>query len=54
MDINISKKLEDHLEIYLDIRNVLNRKNYIPGLTLPQNGIEEPGINMLLRMCYSF
>ncbi len=52
MDFNISKAFSDKLDVYLDIRNLLNRKNYIPSLMGAPNGYEEPGISVLLRAGY--
>ncbi len=54
LDINISRKFSDNLEMILDIRNALNRKNYIPGPIGTINGYEEPGTSVLLRMVYAF
>ncbi len=54
MDINISRQFEDKWEMILDIRNVLGRKNHIPGINPSVNGIEEPGTSIVLRMTYTF
>ncbi len=54
MDCNISKKLTGKWEAILDIRDVLNRKNRIPGIYPNLNGYEEPGRSILLRVTYIF
>ncbi len=52
MDLNISKIIADSAEIYLDIRNILNRKNYIPSVVGAEDGIPEAGRSVLLRASY--
>ncbi len=66
MDLNISKIINEKLEMFLDVRNLLNRKNEMPSLyypslgnTYPQyentgvnGGIPDPGISVLLRAGY--
>ncbi len=52
MDLNISKAIDENAEVTFDIRNLLNRKNYIPSLYGAEDGYEEPGISVLLRAGY--
>jgi outer membrane receptor protein involved in Fe transport len=56
MDLNISKTVVERLNLYLDIRNLTNRKNYIPSLYTSmfseEDGIPEAGISVLLRAGY--
>ncbi len=53
MDLNINMVVIDNLDITLDVRNMLNRENYVPSLWGNKNGIEEePGIKVLLRADY--
>ncbi len=66
MDLNISKIISEKLELYLDVKNLTNRKNYTPSLYYPvfgavdpdykgtgvEPGIPEPGISVLLRAGY--
>lgn len=54
MDVNISKIISEKLEIYLDIRNVLNRENHIPSVFGAMNGYVEPGTSVMLRAEYKF
>ncbi len=52
MDLNINKTVADEVEIYLDCRNLLNRRNYVPAIWGQEGGVEEPGISILLRASY--
>jgi iron complex outermembrane receptor protein len=66
MDLNISKIINEKLEMFLDVRNILNRKNEMPSLSYPtlgiinsnyantgvNGGIPDPGISVLLRAGY--
>ncbi len=52
MDLNISKVMDKRLEIYPDIRNVLNRRNYLPSVTGSYSGYPEPGTGIMLRAGY--
>lgn len=52
MDLNISKSITDRAEIYLDIRNLLNRENRTPSVYGTDNGYLEPGIGVMLRAGY--
>ena len=54
MDLNISKAIDENAVVTLDIRNLLDRKNHIPSLYGAEDGIEEPGISVLLRVSYKF
>ncbi len=51
-DLNISKVISDKLDIYLDIRNITNRKNHVPSLLGNREGYVEPGISVMLRAGY--
>lgn len=62
-DLNISKTINDKLEMFLDVRNIFSRKNEMPSLyysTLGNlypdysdsgisSGVPDPGISVLLR-----
>ncbi len=56
MDLNISRQMLEGLDLYLDIRNLTNRKNYLPSLYYSilsdEGGIPEAGISVLLRADY--
>lgn len=52
LDMNISKIIAEKAEFYLDIRNILNRKNTVPSVLGAEGGYEEPGISVLLRANY--
>jgi outer membrane receptor protein involved in Fe transport len=52
MDLNISKVVADKSEIYLDIRNILNRKNRVSSVMGAKDGYLEPGISVMLRAGY--
>lgn len=51
-DLNISKIIDRRAELFLDIHNLFNRKNYLPSLYGAHGGYEEPGISVLLRAGY--
>ncbi len=52
MDLNIHKAIGENAEVTLDVRNLLNRKNYVPAVMGAKDGFEEPGISVLLRAAY--
>ncbi len=52
MDINASKIISEKLELYLNVRNVLNRENRMPSVIGAEDGYVEPGISVLLRAGY--
>ncbi len=56
MDLNISRTVADRLDLYLDIRNITNRKNYLPSLYYSmlseEDGIPEAGTSVLVRAAY--
>ncbi len=52
MNLNIAKSIGEKAEFIIDIRNMLNRKNYIPSPYGAKGGYEEPGISVLLRASY--
>ncbi len=54
MDLNISKATNKNTEFTINIRNLLDRKNYIPSLSGAKKGLEEPGISILFRVNYKF
>lgn len=65
-DLNISKIIDEKLEMFLDIRNIMNTSNEMPSLSYPilgdmdsdyvdtgvNGGIPEPGISVLIRAGY--
>ncbi len=53
-DLNVKKAIAERAEVILDIRNLLNRENRVPSFFGAKDGIEEPGISVLLRICYEF
>lgn len=52
LDLNVSKNIAGSTELYLDMRNLLNRKNRVPSVIGAENGYTEPGISVLLRAGY--
>ncbi len=54
MDLNISAKLTDRFDLYLSIRNLLNRENRMPSLWGQVDGMEQYGINSTVRVCMNF
>ncbi len=57
IDLNISKEISKRLELLLDIKNLTNRRNYMPSLyysmmRTDETGIPEPGISVLFRASY--
>lgn len=52
MDLNISSVPSDNLELYLNIRNILNRENRMPSMLGAGDGYVEPGISVMLRVGY--
>lgn len=54
MDLNITKIVSEKLEVCLDIRDLLNRKNDVPAIVDCEKGYEEPGISVLLQATYKF
>lgn len=58
VDLNINKQIMEKLDLYLDVRNLTNRKNYLPSLYTSvlreEDGIPEAGISVLLRVKYIF
>lgn len=52
MDFNISRAFNESFEFYLDIRNLLNRENHLPGVMGAEDGFTEPGIGVMLRAGY--
>lgn len=51
-DFNISKIISNKLEIYLDIRNITNRENYLPSVYGAEYGVPEQGTSVMLRAGY--
>ena len=54
VDLNISKVFINNIKIAIDIRNLLNRRNYTPSLWGNPGGDEEPGLSVLLRANFRF
>ncbi len=52
MDINMSKIISNKLELYLNVKNVLNSENRLPSSTGAEDGYVEPGITVMLRAGY--
>ncbi len=52
MDLDIKKIIGEKYEVHLQGRNLTNRKHYLPGIWGNENGIEAPGISVLLRVSY--
>ncbi len=52
IDLNISRIFAERAELYLDVRNLLNRKNRVPSLYGAIDGYVEPGTSILLRAGY--
>ncbi len=52
MDINVSKNISDKFELYLNVKNVLNRENRMPSIYGAPDGYVEPGIGVMLRAGY--
>jgi outer membrane receptor for ferrienterochelin and colicin len=53
VDLNFNKILSSRIKIGMDIRNLLDRRNYTPSLWGNPGGDEEPGISVLLKVIYS-
>ncbi len=54
VDLNVNKKLSEKTELTLDIRNLFNRTNYMPSVWGMKDGLEEPGLSVLIRAGYKF
>ena len=52
MDLNLSKIITGKLELYLNVRNVLNRENHRPSVLGAKGGYAESGIGAMLRASY--
>ena len=52
MDISASKATADNLELFLNVKNVLNRENRMPSVLGAEDGYLEPGISVMLRAGY--
>ncbi len=52
LDLNISKIISKKLELFLNVRNALNRENRVPSVFGAENGYLEPGISAMLRAEY--
>ncbi len=52
MDLCISKIFSGNFELYLNVRNILNRENRMPSFPGAENGYVEPGIGVMLRAGY--
>ena len=53
MDLNVNKIISEKLDVSLNVKNLLNRKNYVPSL-IGADGYAEPGMSVLLRAGYKF
>lgn len=54
MDVNLTKSFKDKWQVYGNIRNLLNRKNFIPSLVNAEGGIPEDEISMDAGVRYLF
>ncbi|MBN2159264.1 MAG: TonB-dependent receptor [Spirochaetes bacterium] len=52
LDLNLSRMIADKLELIVDIRNLLNRTNYVSSVWGQEDGYVEPGISAMLRVNY--
>jgi len=52
MDFNITKSFKEKMQIFLNIRNVFDRKNYLPSLVDQGGGIPEYGISVDVGIRY--
>ncbi len=53
-DLNVSKVIAERAEVILDVRNLFDQENQVPSFAGSTDGIEEPGISVLLRLSYEF
>lgn len=54
LDFNVSKIIASKLELYLNVRNALNRENRRPSVFGAEDGYVEPGTSVMLRAGYKF
>ncbi len=54
MDVNLSKSFKDKWQIYANIRNLLNRKNFLPSLVNSEGGVPEDEISIDIGVNYKF
>ncbi len=52
VDINISKTISNKLDLFLNVRNALNRENRVASIFGTIDGYVEPGIRVMLRAGY--
>ncbi len=52
LDINVTKSLQEKLKLFLNVRNALDRQNYLPSLVDQEGGIPEDGISVDLGVQY--
>ncbi len=52
LDVNISKSFKEKMQLFLNVRNALNRKNYLPSLIDQGGGIPEDGIAIDMGIKY--
>ena len=53
-DLNLNKKISRKMTAYANIRNLFDRKNYLPSLVEQQNGIPDEGISLDMGLRYQF
>lgn len=53
-DLGVSRLMTDKTEFRLNIRNLQNRRNYVPSLWGAEGGVEEPGISVSLGVRHTF
>ena len=51
-DVNISKSYNDKMQLFLNIRNALDRQNNLPSLINQAGGIPEPGVTIDMGIQY--
>ena len=54
LDLNIKKIFSEKMDLMLDLRNLLDRKNVKPGIWSNTQGVPEPGFSLLAKINYRF
>ncbi len=54
VDLNINKKISKNTALTLDIKNLFNRTNNMPSVWGMKDGLEEPGISILVKAGYRY
>ncbi len=53
-DVNLTKSFKDKWQLYANIRNVFDRKNYLPSLVNTEGGVPQEEISMDIGFKFSF